>query len=114
MLGALGIYGVMSYATSRRTQEIGVRMALGAQRGHILRLVLGQAAMLIGAGLAAGCLGAAALTRVLDSLLFGVSATDAGIFVGTAALLATVALLASYLPARKACKVDPMVALRNE
>jgi len=114
VLGTVGIYGVISYVVSRRTQEIGVRMALGAPAGVVLRQVVGQGMVLAGVGVAVGLVGAWAVSRVLASLLYGVSPTDVPTYAGTAALLALVALLASWLPARRAASVDPTEALRSE
>ena len=112
LLAAVGLYGVMSYAVSQRTREIGVRMALGAQTRDVLRLVLREAMTLVVIGMAIGWGLAAALSRLIASFLFGVGAMDAVTFAAIPILLAMVALLASYLPARRAMKVDPMVALR--
>ncbi|HLK20088.1 MAG TPA: ABC transporter permease [Bryobacteraceae bacterium] len=114
LLAALGIYGVLSYVVSQRTREIGLRMAIGASQWDIVRTILGYSAGLIAVGLAAGIAAALGATRLLSSLLFGVSPLDPATFAVVSALLATVAFLASYLPTRRAAAVDPMIALRDE
>ncbi len=113
-LAMAGVYGVMAYVVGQRLNEIGLRMALGASSGDVLRLVLGQAMTLAGIGLAIGLAGAVGATRLLSSLLFEVKATDPMTYFAVAALLAAVALAASYFPARRASHVDPAIALRQE
>ena len=113
-LSTLGIYSVLSYSTAQRTREIGVRMALGAERGRVLRLVVGGGVGLAGLGLAIGIAAALLLTRLMTDLLYGVPATDPLTFVGVSAVLGASSILACYVPARRATKIDPMVALRYE
>ncbi len=114
VLGILGIYGVISYTVSQRRREFGIRLALGAHPGNVLKMVLRQGAKMALVGVVIGLGGAFALTRLMTSLLFGVAASDPVTFVAVAVLLILVALLACYLPARRAMKVDPMAALRYE
>ena len=113
-LAAIGIYGVMAYSVAQRTQEIGVRMALGARPLHVLRLVVGQSLVMLLFGTAIGLAGAVALTRLMRTLLFEITATDPLTYVSVIGLLTVVALLACYIPARRAAKVDPLIALRYE
>jgi putative ABC transport system permease protein len=113
-LAGVGVYGVLSFSVSQRTQEMGVRIALGAGDRDVVRLVVGQGLSLAAIGVAIGLAGAFGVTRVIQSLLYNVTATDPISFGGVALFLALIAALASYLPARRATTVDPIIALRNE
>jgi putative ABC transport system permease protein len=113
VLSAIGIYGVLAFAVAQRVREFGIRQALGADRASILSLVLRQGLRTTAIGIVIGLAGALALTRYLQSLMFGVSPSDPAVFAGVTALLVAVALLACYVPARRATRVDPMVALRD-
>jgi putative ABC transport system permease protein len=114
VLAAVGIYGVISYAVTQRTQEIGIRMALGAPRARVMRMVLGQAMTLTIVGIAAGSAGAWTLTRLMQKLLFGVKPSDPATFVAVSVLLAAVAAAAAAIPGLRATRVDPVIALRAE
>jgi putative ABC transport system permease protein len=114
LLATVGVFGVMAYSVSRRTREIGVRVALGAESGDVLRMILGQGLRTIFIGVAIGIAGSLALTRTVASLLFGVTATDPLTYAAVTGLLILIALLACWVPARRATRVDPLVALRYE
>ena len=114
VLSLIGIYGVMSYTVSQSVREIGIRIALGAQHSNILRMILGQGVILAGIGLAIGVGGAFALTRLLTNQLYSITPTDPATFVGVSLLLASIALVATLVPALRATRVDPVVALREE
>ena len=114
VLSSVGIYGVVSYMVGQRTHEIGIRMALGAQQSDVLKIVLGQGAMMALAGVVAGLIGAIVLTRLMTKMLFNVSPTDPVTLVGVSMILTLVALVACYAPARRAMKTDPIIALRYE
>jgi putative ABC transport system permease protein len=114
VLAAIGIYGVLSYTVTQRTYEIGLRMALGASQGNVLKMIMSHALKLTAVGMVVGVAGALLATRALTAMLFHISRTDPVTYVSIAVILAGVALLASFAPARRATRVDPMVALRNE
>jgi ABC-type antimicrobial peptide transport system permease subunit len=114
VLAAVGVYAMMSYSVSQRRGEIGIRIALGAARADILRLVVGQAMLLVAISLTIGLAGALAATRLLGSLLYGVGIRDPSTFTGIALLLSLVSLFAAWLPARRAARISPMIALRTE
>jgi putative ABC transport system permease protein len=114
ILAAIGIYGVMATAVVQRTHEIGLRMALGAQKRDVLQLIIGQAMVLVVVGMGVGLLAAAGLTRLMTTMLFEVSATDPITYVAIAVFFGAIALIASYIPAWRATHVDPLVALRND
>ena len=114
LLAALGVYGVLSYTVAERTSEIGVRMALGAERGRVVRQIFGQGAALAGAGVVAGAVAAFGLAHVLGSLLVGVSVRDPVVYATVAGVLALVAVVAAWVPARRASRIDPVTALRYE
>jgi putative ABC transport system permease protein len=114
LLAVVGIYGVIAYSVTQRSREIGIRMALGAQRGDVLRMIVSQAAALVAAGIVIGGIGALLLTRLMEGMLFEVQPTDPMTFTVVAAVLALAALAASYVPGRRATRVDPVIALRAE
>jgi putative ABC transport system permease protein len=114
VLASVGLYGVMNYSATQRTHEVGIRMALGATRADIMRLVVGNGMLLTLIGIGIGVLASIGLTRVMQRFLFGVGATDAVTFIGVSALLIVVALVANYIPARRATRVNPVIALRYE
>ena len=113
-LAAIGLFGVTSYFVAERRHEVGIRMALGAQRSQVLCMVVREGMVLVGIGAAFGLLGAVALTRLLSNMLYGIKSLDPLTFILVSVLLAAVGALASYLPARRASRIDPMLALRHE
>jgi ABC-type antimicrobial peptide transport system permease subunit len=113
-LAAIGIYGVLGFIVTRRTREIGIRVALGARRGQVVRLIMTQTAWLIAVGVIAGVVVAAGLSRYLEGLLFGVTPLDPSTFIGVVTMFIVVAALASFVPARRATRIDPQIALRTE
>jgi ABC-type antimicrobial peptide transport system permease subunit len=114
VLACIGLYGLLSYEMARRTRELGIRMALGAQQSDLVRLVVGQGILLALVGAAIGVAGAVCVTHLMTSMLYGVQANDPATIAGVAVLLTVVALAACYIPARRATRVDPMIALRYE
>src|SRR5262249_27150868 len=114
LVASVGVFGVMSYSVARRTNEIGIRLALGAERRDLLQLVMGESLVLVAAGVTIGVAGAMASSRTLSSLLFGVAPTDPGTMAGAVAVIVLVSALAGYLPARRASRIDPNIALRYE
>jgi putative ABC transport system permease protein len=114
LLAAVGIYGVIAYAVTQRTQEIGIRMALGAQQADVLRMVIKQGAILVSIGVGGGALGAFAVTRLMVGMLYQVAPNDPLTFVAVSGVLGIIAIVASYIPARRATRVDPVIALRAE
>ena len=114
IVACVGLYGLLAFQVARRTQEIGIRLALGAERSDVLRLVLGRGVVLATAGTLVGCAAALSLNRYLQSFLLGIKPTDSLTVIAAAGLLIGIAVIASYVPARRATKVDPMVALRYE
>jgi len=114
LLASVGIYGVMAYTFSRRTNEIGIRIAMGAQRRDILKIAIGEGLVIVTIGLAAGLLGSLVLTRFLQTMLFNVKPADPLTFLALSLLLAAVTMMAGFVPARRASRVDPMIALRHE
>jgi ABC-type antimicrobial peptide transport system permease subunit len=114
VIATAGVGGVLALLVSQRTREIGIRMALGAEQGTVLRMVMGQGLAMIAVGLALGCGGAFFLTRLIKSLLYGTTATDPETFIGVALVFIVAGVLACYIPARRATQVDPLIALRGE